>query len=241
MGEAIFGAVVATGMILFVAVALIIGMKIFNAVQDNRVKAWTKAGARFGLRFENEPTSDDLSIIDKRLTGEFSGCALTLEITQGQLNSNTISTRGELVFPSMLPFELRIERKGLLTMMKSSVETGDADFDALFAVKTDTPEGALRVLTSSVRSALIELGGLVSGLVMTPRNVVWREHSGLYDGERLENTLAAMQRVAEALHASTQGLAEGRAEAFTGVTLPERAEVEVAAPAPAHAAAARKR
>src|SRR5262245_5491812 len=126
---------------------------------------YTAVSQRLGLAFE-----------DGRIHGVVDGVSL-----QMWFGAHSVHTTAILVRPA--PIELSVATKGLVTKVAElfgshAGETGDAEFDAVFRVKTSDPARAAALLTPDVRKVLLEIASEDLHPAIDPHVVHLRRFSG---------------------------------------------------------------
>ena len=164
-----------------VLIALVLGVAIVKHNQKVNA-AWTEAAAKLRLHYDNSG-GGARSIRGDRVD-------LSIHIRTKAVNKST-HTCYEARFPEALPFALKIAPQSFLSDVTSAflnridVETGDAAFDRLVIVESDSPEEVRNFLSPPIRAKIKEVINRFDSVEISNHRVLLDRHRLISDSSLL--------------------------------------------------------
>lgn len=230
-------AVVAFPLLILVIVAAV--ARFFMWRDEKTGEAWGKAAEALELDFQplsgEDPGDHFGSSTERQISGQVQGGRVLVRWINTPWGNKKFHNRGEFIFDTPLPLPISVKRRGLIPLPTPlRVKTGDAAFDQLIRVSSSQPERAARLLTPSVRAALLLLARHAPKARVAPDRITWNHNDPINDPQRLQDAIDALQQAGSALQTAASDLIMDIDPPATGHhTLPARAE----APRQVHATA----
>lgn len=169
--------------------------------------AWRRAAGACGLAWIAPQHSDGPG----RIQGTLEGFEVELRAVHPRSEaSRPTMMRASLTFPQRLPTSVHMRPRRLVMVAEEGADaprvgTGDAEFDALFELRSPHPEAALALLTPRVRERMRPLAEWGGRWCWEEHRIVWEVLGVFGDEARVKHTLDAQVRLAQALSAALMG------------------------------------
>lgn len=181
--------------VLFMLLAVGIGVGIVYAIHTRRSAAWEAAAETLGLSFEG-------GLLRTRISGRLKGCDVVVEtVSEGMGKTRSTVMRYEVRYPLPLAIGLRITRDSLFTGLArrlgvQELEIGDPEFDERYALKGDHPIELRRFLTPARRAHVDRFMRRHPGAVIGDAKTTFHNARTMCPTEQIVETIEAMVALA---------------------------------------------